>query len=602
MKVYQVFRHPDKGLQAVKRGFSWPGFFLSWAWALSRQLWLEAALLLLFSAAWAAIGFGVAAGEHSVAIVLALLSMLFAGIKGNAWRSRNLEARGFLLLGAITARDAQDACAKVAAAGDTVPAELKARSREAGLLAMPAQLQALFAIVALTWKAAFRYRLFWVIVALLLGAVIGLPLLVKHDGTAEGFAQILVTYTLGAVTALLGLCTLWLACGTLARDVEECQIQMVAVKPIARWQIWLGKWLGLVLLNAALLAIVGISVYSLLELRARKLAPEELAKLQSEVLVARGSARETGIEKYIAEETAKRVEAQKAKGGFGGLDEKAFTARVEEQVRAEKQSVGPNQYRLWIIHLGVPKARLKGEPIYLRIRFNVPDGPTLKLYAASWRVGDPAGKQPPWQNSAPMSFTSDSFHEFAMPSEALDDDGNIAILFLNANDSTLLFPLDEGMEVLYREGGFALNLVRGLGIILCWMALFAALGLAAASFLSFPVAAFCSLAILSLGLSSGTLNNVVTEGTILGADEETGQLRSSALDAVMIPFFDGMLKVINLAQQFSPVDSLSTGRSVSWSQLGRAAAQIVLLMGGLLAVFGMFVFHRRELATAQGTH
>src|SRR5579871_3194143 len=113
-------------------------------------------------------------------------------------------------------------------------------------------MQEIFAIVRLTWKAAFRYRLFWVILALLLGAVVGLPLLIKHDGTAEGFAQILITYTLSAVTVLLGLCTLWLACGTLARDVEECQIQMVAVKPIPRWQIWLGKWLGLVTINAAL--------------------------------------------------------------------------------------------------------------------------------------------------------------------------------------------------------------------------------------------------------------------------------------------------------------------------------------------------------------
>ena len=55
---------------------------------------------------------------------------------------------------------------------------------------------------------------------------------------------------------MLGLSTLWLACGTLARDIEECQMQVVATKPIARWQIWLGKWLGIMSLNAALLALV----------------------------------------------------------------------------------------------------------------------------------------------------------------------------------------------------------------------------------------------------------------------------------------------------------------------------------------------------------
>jgi hypothetical protein len=102
----------------------------------------------------------------------------------------------------------------------------------------------------LTWKAALRFRLFLVIAVLLLAAVVGLPLIIKDDGTARGFTQILLTYTLSAITALLGLSTLWLSCGTLARDIEECQIQVVATKPIARWQIWLGKWLGIVSLNA----------------------------------------------------------------------------------------------------------------------------------------------------------------------------------------------------------------------------------------------------------------------------------------------------------------------------------------------------------------
>src|ERR1700729_70518 len=163
-------------------------------------------------------------------------------------------------------------------------------------------MQRLFAIITLTWKAAFRYRLFWVIAALLLAAVVGLPLLIKDDGTAAGFAQILITYTLSAVTALLGFCTLWLACGTLARDVEDCQMQMVAVKPIARWQIWLGKWLGIVTLNAALLAVAGGSIYGLLEWRAKKLPANQQYRLKNEVLVARGSAKEQSFDNAIEKE------------------------------------------------------------------------------------------------------------------------------------------------------------------------------------------------------------------------------------------------------------------------------------------------------------
>ena len=54
-------------------------------------------------------------------------------------------------------------------------------------------MQRIFAILKLTWKAAFRYRLFWVLVFLLLGAVVALPLIIKDDGTARGFTQILLT-------------------------------------------------------------------------------------------------------------------------------------------------------------------------------------------------------------------------------------------------------------------------------------------------------------------------------------------------------------------------------------------------------------------------
>ncbi len=90
-------------------------------------------------------------------------------------------------MGAINARSPQDAVAKVRRIRRN-----DSRRTEGGIATgpgffnVPPRLRGLFAIIALTWKAAFRYRLFWVIVALLLGAVVGLPLLIKDDGTAAG--------------------------------------------------------------------------------------------------------------------------------------------------------------------------------------------------------------------------------------------------------------------------------------------------------------------------------------------------------------------------------------------------------------------------------
>jgi hypothetical protein len=54
-------------------------------------------------------------------------------------------------------------------------------------------------------------------------------------------------------------------------------------------------------------------------------------------------------------------------------------------------------------------------------------------------------------------------------------------------------------------------------------------------------------------------------------------------------------------KNFSPIDSLSAGRVISWGELGLAFAQIVLLPGGVLGIVGIILFNRRELATAQGT-
>ncbi len=85
----------------------------------------------------------------------------------------------------------------------------------------------------------------------------------------------------------------------------------------------------------------------------------------------------------------------------------------------------------------------------------------------------------------------------------------------------------------------------------------------------------------------------------MGYNSETGQTGHATVDVVAIPIFRGVLELINLAKDFSPIDSLSTGRSVTWGELGKAFGQIVLLLGGSIGMAGIILFSRRELATAQ---
>ncbi len=460
-------------------------------------------------------------------------------------------------------------------------------------------MQRILAISWLTWKAVLRFKLFLVIAVLLLASVIGLPVLIKDDGTARGFTQILLTYTLSTVTALLGLSTLWLSCGTLARDIEECQIQVVATKPIARWQIWIGKWIGIMSLNAALLALSGACIYGLLQWRAHKLPLAEQKVLREEVLVARGSAKEQNYDAQIDAETERILQGRLKTSPVDKVDLAEVRKQIRERVKADFQLVPPGNTRPWQINLGYAKNFLRDQPLQLRVKFNTANKSSSGTFLALWQVGVPDTAKL-WQTETPMSLAPDTFHEFEIPANLFDDQGVLTIVFLNPNNTSLLFPLEDGMEVLYPEGSFALNFARGLGIIFCWLALMAALGLAAASFLSFPVATFFSLALLTVVMSSGTLADAIDSGSVAAGNEETGVAGHSGADVFLLPAFKGILTIVQLVQNFSPIDSLSSGRSISWSELGAAFTQIVLLLGGIVALAGIILFGRRELATAQG--
>jgi hypothetical protein len=454
------------------------------------------------------------------------------------------------------------------------------------------------AISLLTIRAAMRYRVVLVLAILLIGGVIVLPLIIKDDGTARGFTQIILTYTLTLTTALLGFATLWLSCGILAREIEEAQMQMVVVKPIARWQIWIGKWLGIMALNAVLLTIAGVAIYGLMQWRAQRLPAKAQTELRQEVLVARKAAREP-IPPYQTD--ADRILQERLREGPPPEDINPRQLRqfVTERVKSEYQLVQPGYERRWTIPLGNP-AGLKNVPMYIRAKFDPPVAAGLgETYPTMWQFGDPSSHAHYETN---FMAPSESFFEFTIPPNLADANGVLHVRFINSTDKPLIFPLEDGLEVLYRTGGFGLNFARGIGVIFCWLALLAALGLAGASFLSFPVAAFCTIGVLFTVLSSGTLKQIIAEGGVIAVNPNTGYADNfHILNQIAVPVAKGMLATFDLARGFSPIDYLSSGRAITWGELFQAFLQICLLLGGGLAVIGIAIFTRRELATAQGT-
>ena len=111
MKTYDVYAHPALGHQAVKQGFSWPGFFFNWIWACVKQMWGVGAGLLI---AGLILGGFQEVGDGGIFIgglgQLALL--IFVGAKGNDWRRSKLSKQGFEKAGTIEAQSPEAAIAE----------------------------------------------------------------------------------------------------------------------------------------------------------------------------------------------------------------------------------------------------------------------------------------------------------------------------------------------------------------------------------------------------------------------------------------------------------------------------------------------------------
>jgi len=110
------------------------------------------------------------------------------------------------------------------------------------------------AIALLALRTTFRSRVVLVLSALLFVAAFLLPGAIRGDGTPEGLVRLHLTYSLGIAGFLLALSNLWAGCAAVSQEADDKTLQLLLVKPVPRFRIWLGKWLALLLVNALLLA------------------------------------------------------------------------------------------------------------------------------------------------------------------------------------------------------------------------------------------------------------------------------------------------------------------------------------------------------------
>ncbi|MDA8905339.1 hypothetical protein N9I58_02615 [Candidatus Thioglobus sp.] len=119
MSSYKVFRHPEKGFEAVKSGFAWLAPFNP-IWPLFRGLWVLFITYIFFILVLASIDaqiyglvdfIDIKDANNLQWILLIIQIVIFAspGFKGNEWTATNLQKKGYIFDCSIEAKDKKEA-------------------------------------------------------------------------------------------------------------------------------------------------------------------------------------------------------------------------------------------------------------------------------------------------------------------------------------------------------------------------------------------------------------------------------------------------------------------------------------------------------------
>ena len=138
-------------------------------------------------------------------------------------------------------------------------------------------------------EEALRMGIALIFIIALLVVLVILPVIFGSEDRVTYMVQRFLVYSTAIVSILLSLMTVLLGARSVSLELSSRQAHMTLTKPLARWQYLLGKWLGIVLLDAVLVAVAGVAIYGFTMAIARNPALNDLDRyaVDREVLTAR---------------------------------------------------------------------------------------------------------------------------------------------------------------------------------------------------------------------------------------------------------------------------------------------------------------------------
>ncbi len=454
-----------------------------------------------------------------------------------------------------------------------------------------------WAIVRLTIAESIRTRMAVAFILLLVAVMVLLITTASGDGTVRGKIQMFMSYSIGLTQFLLALLVTFLACRTLDQDIKTQRIDTLACKPIGRSQLLLGRWLGIVILAMFLFTLSAGLTYVMVRVYAKS-APENTKdrfQIDNQVLVARREFKPPLPD--VTDQVEKRYEQLKQEDALTeGRPPSEIRKTIAMELIRQSRTINPKQMATWKI-TDLPKPQSGDVLMTLRFKYE-PVGTTSADEDANLRSNTLLGrwiigrKESPkvyvWQEEKPYR----ALQEINIPINAIEPDGSVSVTFINVDPRGIAvhLPLQDGIEVLVREGTFAPNYLRTLLLAFSTLLFLVTLALACGTFLSFPIASLVTLSAFFVGLAGNFLNEAI--GLSSGLTFTWSKDALENVEKIITLISLQLVPVLDIGPYTS---RLIDGRIVDWKDVLMVAAPLVLVKSGILAIFAVIVFKRREL-------
>jgi len=429
-----------------------------------------------------------------------------------------------------------------------------------------------------------------VFMVLLLVLLPVMSMVMVGDGTLKGKLQTFISYGLSLTNLLLCLLTIIISSYALSNDLKDKHLFTVLTKPLRRYELLCGKLLGIILLDLMLLLVFGSVIYGLTISipKISNASEEELAKVNKEFFTARASL--LAQDKEVSEEQVEAAYAEMEKRN--GLPEGKTKEQVLRMLRGQKkysnQSVGVSQNLIWEFENVKPLAGEK--EIFVRFKYDVSVNPPDYMVFGRWIAGDYRQIKYGIKPKSPI-YVYDSkdvvrtVHEFSVPVEAIAEDGYFALVFENIplNNTVVIFPPEDGMELLYKADSFTSNYLRAILVIFLRVVFLTVLGLSVSTWVSFPVAILICLVFYFTGMISGFVLESFDD-----LSKGWGYLYEYTLKPLImfLPRFD----------KINASEYMISSRFISLPMVLKLAAVLVGVKSLILFLLGIVVFSRREIA------